>query len=442
MLTTNLLIISDLKQFLFSVSANNEYRKLFCLKDTSFKRRRVLTFERIAVFIVQLCKKTLKVELDNFFESIGSVSCSKAAFCMQRINFDPAFFYCWNQVLVDSFYRHYKLKFKKWRGYRVIACDGSNIPLIRKPSLEKVFGGQSNQEGAFVQAKTFYATDILNNLILCPKVVPYRYGELPAAYDMLNQYNFSADMLLLFDRNFSNYKMIALLTMREQPIKYVIRAKDSLNIVQEFLSTGRREQIIELFPTKVIRDGLKKTGIIVSPNHALKTRLIRVVLNNGTIEVLMTNLSKKEGYPCSEFKELYAKRWGIETNIGFQKNILQIEALSGHSPIAVLQDFYATVLTANIHSILIAPAQDDIDKKTKNAKYPLKVNNNLSFGKLKASITKILLCSKIKYIIIELHQYFIRDPLPIRKGRSFSRVRKNPQSKSKHRYYTNYKPAF
>lgn len=442
MLATNLLIIRDLKQFLFSVSTNKRHLQQFSLQSKAFKRRRILTFERMAVFMVQLCKKTLKVELDDFFDSINLVSCTKAAFCMQRINFDPAFFYCWNRVLCESFYKHCQSEVKRWRGFRLIGCDGSNVALIRKPALEKFFGGQSNQEGSFVQAKTFYATDILNNLILYPQMVPYRYGELPAAYDMLTQINFPSDMLLIFDRNFSNYKIIALLTMREQPLKYVIRAKDSLNIVRDFLKTGKREQIAEMKPTQTIRQGLKRCGFIISPEQSIKTRLIKVELKNGTVEVLMTNLLKEEGYLHREFKELYSKRWGVETNIGFQKNILRLEALSGHSPISVLQDFYATVFTANLHSILIRPAQREIEKETSKSKYPLKVNNNLSFGKLKKVIAQIFLSRKIKKLLHDLHQYFIRDPLPIRVGRCFPRIRKNPLSKNKHRYYTNYKPAF
>lgn len=442
MLATNLRIIADLKQFLFSISSNKSHLQQFSLQPKAFKRRRVLTFERMAVFMVQLCKKTLKVELDEFFDSINTATCTKAAFCIQRLNFDPAFFYCWNMVLCESFYNHFRSGVKRWRGYRLIACDGSNVALIRKAALEKVFGGQSNQEGSFVQAKTFYATDILNNLILYPQMVPYRYGELPAAYDMLNRINIPSDMLLIFDRNFSNYKVIALLTMREQPLKYVIRAKDSLNIVRDFIKTGKKEQIVEMQPTQAVRKGLERCGFIISPSQTIKTRLIKVELKNGTLEVLMTNLFKEDGYLNRDFKELYAKRWGVETNIGFQKNILQLEALSGHSPISVLQDFYATVFTANLHAILIRPAQTEIDKEKSKYKYPLKVNNNLSFGKLKKVIARIFLSRNIKNLVMDLHQHFIRDPLPVRAGRTYPRIRKNPLSKNKHRYYTNYKPAF
>ena len=74
-------------------------------------------------------------------------------------------------------------------------------------------------------------------------------------------------------------------------------------------------------------------------------------------EVLITNLWEEEGYDASRFKELYFMRWGIETNISPQKNIMQLESFSGLTVKAVEQDFYATVFTANLHAGLIKDAQ-------------------------------------------------------------------------------------
>ena len=41
-----------------------------------------------------------------------------------------------------------------------------------------------------------------------------------------------------------------------------------------------------------------------------------------------------------------------------------------------------------------------------------------------------------------LHDHFIKEVIPIRKGRSFKRIRKNVQSKSKYRTFTNFKPSY
>ncbi len=41
--------------------------------------------------------------------------------------------------------------------------------------------------------------------------------------------------------------------------------------------------------------------------------MVRVILDNGEIEVLVTSLFDQAHYPSHEFKELYYRRWGIET---------------------------------------------------------------------------------------------------------------------------------
>jgi hypothetical protein len=170
-------------------------------------------------------------------------------------------------------------------------------------------------------------------------------------------------------------------------------------------------------------------------------RLIRVELAQS-IEVLITNLWEEDGHPVEEFKDLYFMRWGVETNISVQKNILQLESFSGLTVHAVLQDFYATVMMANLHSILIKDAQQTIEDTLKHRKYPMKINKNKSFGKLKVNLISLFVNNDVEVILQKLHSHFVRDVIPIRKGRSFKRVRKNVQSKSKHKTFTNFKPSY
>jgi Transposase DDE domain len=443
MLKANLKIIFALKEFLFTVADNKEYKSFFRNKETDFTRKRKLSFEKLALLIVRLCKKTLSVEIEKFFEEMQTgISCSVAAFSLQRMKLNPSFFYSWNMVLWMNFYTAYGSKVKRWRGFRVIGCDGSTISLVNRPELQQYFGGQSNQSCSFVVAKTFYCYDVLNKMILFPQIAPYRYGELRMAYDILERSSIEEDMLLIFDRNFSNYKMAALLQWKEKEIKYVIRVKDSLNFFKKFIGSKKSSAVIEIFPSPSSIDGLKECGYIVQKNTPLKVRLVRVKLSSGKIEVLMTNLWQEEGYADGEFKTLYAMRWRVESNISFQKNILQLESLSGLTPISVMQDFYATVVVTNLHFLLIKQAQETIEDTMADKKYPLQVNNNKAFGKIKENLIPLFISKKPSEILKTLHSYFIRTPLPIRKDRSYPRIRKNPMSKSKHKTFTNYKPAY
>jgi len=352
---------------------------------------------------------------------------------------DPRFYKAWNHVLTTGFYHYYGSEVKRWKTYRLIAADGSNVSLLNTPVLQNFFGGQSNQSCSFVQGKIFYGYDILNELILHSQLQPYRTGELTMAYGAIN--HLKNDMLVIYDRNFFNYKMMALHQWQEKEIKFIIRAKESSPAVRAFIASKKESITLDIRPTPSAIAQLPKSGFKIDKNTLLKIRLVRVVLENK-IEILATNLWEEEGHLAGELKELYAKRWSIETNISLQKNILQLESFSGLKVHSVMQDFYATVFMANLHSLLIKDAQRHMDTLETKRKYPMKVNKNKSHGKLRSNLIELFISNEPKIILKLLLNYFIREPVPIRKGRSFLRTIKNKQSKSKHKTFTNYKPAY
>ena len=235
---------------------------------------------------------------------MSGLPCSVAAFSLQRMKLNPSFFYSWNMVLWMNFYAEYGNKVKRWKGFRVLGCDGSNISLVNRPELQKYFGGQSNQTSSFVVAKTFYCYDVLNKMILFPQIAPYRYGELRMACGIIESGVIQEDMLLIFDRYFSNYKMVALLQFQERPIKYVIRVNENLNIAKHFLYSRKQSTEIKLFPSPASIDGLKQYGYIVQKDTPIKVRLIRIKLSSGKTEILMTNLWEEEGYKAVSYTHL------------------------------------------------------------------------------------------------------------------------------------------
>lgn len=440
MFTANLKILMELKEFITTVSDSKSLLHQFSRGEKDFSRNRKLPFGRLAMLIAKLCKKTLSVELETFFQDFPlSESCSVSAFSQQRTKLDPALFHAWNMVLTGSFYHYYGSSAKRWEGYRVIAADGSSVSLVNNPSLSGYFGGQRNQQSGFVLAKTFYHYDVLNELIILPQIKPYRYGELNMAYDAIG--HLEQDMLTVYDRNFSNYKMVALHMWQEKERKFIIRAKESLNLIKTFIRSGEESSIVCMEPTSFSIAGLKQCGYIIDKNTLLKVRLVRVELP-GSTEVLMTNLWEDEGHRPEVFKDLYFMRWGVETNISIQKNIMQLESFSGLTARTVLQDFYATIFTANLHSILIKHAQCTVESTKKPRKYAMKINKNKSFGKLKLHIVSLFIENDVGTILLKLHDHFIKEVIPIRKGRSFPRIRKNKQSNSKFKTFSNFKPAY
>ena len=99
MFDVNVKIITELKNFITIVAANRDVLSKFCVSDRDFIRTRKLPFARLVLLITKLCKKTLSIELEKFFEEMGgSMNCSVSAFTQQRLKLEPVFFYFWNVV--------------------------------------------------------------------------------------------------------------------------------------------------------------------------------------------------------------------------------------------------------------------------------------------------------------------------------------------------------
>jgi hypothetical protein len=452
MFDVNIKIISELNSFLDICVNNPEVMKHCRNSKSAFIRNRKLSFERLVLFIVKLCKKTLSVELDRFFEDelkdpLGS--CSVSAFCQQRSKLDYLFFLLWNEVLVSSFYHYGAQQTKRWRGYRIIACDGTAVSLVGTEALSKYFGGQSNPKGSFTGAKALLHYDVLNKLFIRAHFATYRTGELPMAYPAIEK--MGTDTIAIYDRNFCNFKMVALHSWAEEPRRFVIRAKESHKFIAEFIRSGQLSQEVNMIATPSAIKGLKACGFIVTINSKLRVRLVRVDLLNGNVEVLITNLWESEGYGHELFKDLYFMRWSIETGISVLKNLLCLESFSGQTVLSIKQDFYATIFTANLASVIINQTQDQPPgqllttsttmgrPKTRN--WPMQINMNKAAARVKEMIVPLFLADTPEVILETLFRYFRKHMLPVRKDRNFIRKRKNKQSFSKHKTYTNYKAA-
>ena len=73
-----------------------------------------------------------------------------------------------------------------------------------------------------------------------------------------------------------------------------------------------------------------------------------------------------------------------------------MENFSGKSKLTIEQDFFATVFTCNIASLLMQEAQDEINEilEQKKYKHKYKINRNFGLGLLKDEPIRILLSNE------------------------------------------------
>ncbi len=399
------------------------------IDDKYFTRERKLTFPRLILMQMNLIKRSLQKELVHFFELINEpVRVTKSAFSQRRVQFKPEAFIELNDNLVQTFYGDGD--YKKWKGYRLIAIDGSNLNLPKSKETMEYFGGVSNHtESIYPMGSISTSFDILNEVIIEPIIGPYRASEYSHAVQHLKK--FQEKDLIIFDRGYGATWLFYLLKTRK--IDYVVRI--SRTLFPEFWEMPHTSKIINISscPEKS-KEQLKKLGIEFKP---FSIRLVKVKLDNGETEVLVTSLMNKQRLSNAELKKLYALRWGIETNYNHLKNHIEVENFSGKSVIAIKQDFFANTLIENLRSVIASEAQVGVDASKDNAKYNYKVNKNLSIGFLKDELIRLVMSDDPQYIekIINLFMY---EPVPIRKSRHNERKFVNL---TKRKYKMNYRRA-
>lgn len=133
----------------------------------------------------------------------------------------------------------------------------------------------------------------------------------------------------------------------------------------------------------------------------------------------MTSLLDSKKYSSKKFKELYFKRWGVETFYDELKNKLKVEHFSGYSNNTIQQDFNVAVFISNIQSLIVNDLEEEIQIETKNRKLKYKVNSNLSYGFLKDRI--IFLLEQSNNMEEELKLLFKKHLVPIRPHRNYER---------------------
>lgn len=381
----------------------------FRTKDTYFTRmgRSKMNFNDIILFILNFVKKSLQIELDDFFKKVrkNDITVTKQAFSQARRKVSPKAFISLLDKVNEWFYNN--TPFKKYRGYRLLAIDGTILELHNSMELREVFGYIENQNAKVARAQASALYDLENDMIIASKITHYRTGERAIAEELITELCKLSrhDDLLLFDRGYPSRDFIKFL--EENHLKYLMRVGGSF--LKSVVNAPKEDQVIE----------------INYKGNSLKMRVLKFELNSGLIETLITNIFD-EDFSVADFKELYFKRWGIEVKYNEIKNKLQIENFTGETPIAIEQDFYATMYLANMVALAKRDANQVIeeDYKEKGLKYEYKVNTNILIGKLKDILITLISINNpwkrsrmLKFIQEEIE----RNVIPIRPDRTFER---------------------
>ena len=173
------LILRGLKEFLLS----NELLERGRLNGVFFTRNRVFSFKKLVLFIINLARKSLQLELYDFAETTNSKEATKQAFSKARRKLDPIVFKLLNEKLVREFYTDNE--FKTFKGFRLLLVDGAKIQLPSSSDIINSYGTSGNLAHKWLpmaQASTLF--DALNKITINSVISPNNTSEKNQALEL------------------------------------------------------------------------------------------------------------------------------------------------------------------------------------------------------------------------------------------------------------------
>lgn len=423
-------LLEELKSLLLSPDFKDRQRQ----NNKYFTRDRCLTFVIVIVFLLNMVKRSLQDELDEFFkllnnEDVAIRIVTKSAFTQARKKLKYQAFVELNEKQVSYFYDHFNPQ--TWYGFRLLAVDGSTSELPRTTEVIEHFGVWHPAQGKPCPlARVSQMFDPINKVTLDAIIAPKAQGERVLA--ALHFIHLKVNDLVLLDRGYPAFWLFALIL--KQGAQFCARMPLSgWQVVEQFVASGLPEQVVTLHPGDKACKDCQARQLSIKP---LTVRLIRVELNTGEIEVLATSLLNETKHPISIFKELYHQRWPVEESYKVMKSRIEFENFTGKSVLAVYQDFHAKVFTMNLTAILAHPAQEVVRQNSQEKKHVYQVNMANALTKMKDTVVLLFQRTAIFQLLYRLWQAMTQVIEPIRPGRSYPHKKRV----SRPRFPVAYKP--
>jgi hypothetical protein len=206
----------------------------------------------------------------------------------------------------------------RWRGFRLLALDGTTIPLDRWQPLTKHFGTSSNGKGKrrTTQARMLLLQFPLARIPYCYELCPYKTSEKTAAVGLLSRLQ-DHDLVLL-DRGFWSYGLFW--QVQRQKAFFGIRLFKTAGL-KHLRTLGPKDRLVEYAPSdrKWRKEGLPRSTTLRRIDYQIRGFRPSAVVTN-VLDPAVT--SREDWVRLSTESEpgrhldpgLYHRRWEIETS--------------------------------------------------------------------------------------------------------------------------------
>ena len=186
-----------------------------------FSRVKKWSFGEMIRFIISMEGNALGDELLKYFDYSADTP-TNSSFNQRRAQILPeAFEYLFHEftgIAVEE---------KLYHGYRLLACDGSDLSIAHNPQDETTYFQSTPDSKGFNQVHLNALYDLQTRSYVDAIIQPARQeNENKALCTMIDRYHGDAKALFIADRGYQSYNIFA--HVQEKGMYYLIRAKDIL----------------------------------------------------------------------------------------------------------------------------------------------------------------------------------------------------------------------
>lgn len=390
--------------------------------DKDFTRKKKWDFPTMIKFMISMEGQSLKNELQKYFGF--TIDCpSNASFNQRRSQIRPEAF----EYLFTSFTALYSRNPDFFNGYRLLACDGSDINIAHNPNDKETYFTNGKEKG-YNQMHLNAMYDLLDKIYTDIIIQPGKLEDEHHAFcEMVDRYEGPKKTIFIVDRGYESYNNLA--HVIEKGAFFLFRCKDiksngilyglkhKLPEDDEFDTTvsiiltrkGTKEvrdhpEIYKSFHNKTCFDYIDLDENLY---YKMNFRVLRFPISKTEYECVITNLPQSE-FTALEIKRLYAKRWGIETSFRKLKYAAGLTAFHAKKREYIMQEIWARVILYNFSEIIVGQITNE--KHTK--KYTYQTNYTLAM-----QICRYFLSKKAEKSPPDVEALIRKEILPVRPDR-------------------------
>ncbi|MDD6879764.1 MAG: transposase [bacterium] len=186
------------------ISDVDSQKNRFCSNsEKDFSRNRKLSFTETVNFILSMTVHSIPGELRQYFKHSSKMP-TKSAFVQQRHKIAPEAF----RTIFDMFTGSIDVK-KSFRGYRLLACDGTSLNLPRNPADVSTSVHASPRAESYNILHLNALFDLLNKVYVDYSVDPgMAVHEAAALEEMAKRLPDPEKTIIVADRGYGNLPMV------------------------------------------------------------------------------------------------------------------------------------------------------------------------------------------------------------------------------------------